>query len=259
MSEDSAASRSDRSSEVRTSGEGGPDVPDIYTSGEYLLSNAAWHEPDGPWKAEQVRSFLDELRLSPQSISDVGCGTGLILETLGRMFHAPLLVGFEVSEYCIEAIRAKASPVQVVVGSAGTYTENRFDLCLILDVIEHVEDYLGFMRSLRHLADVFIYHVPLDMAVQTVARSSPLMQSRASIGHLHYFSHETAIASVEHAGYEVIGWRYTTGSPDYRTSPQRKAIVDSTRAVSTRVLGPRLSARLLGGFSLLIAARRAEE
>lgn len=231
----------------------------MYDDGAYLDANVGWHETDGLWKANRVHDLLGALALKPRSICDIGCGTGAVLDHLGGILgNDPNLMGFEVSRSAVELAHTKHPGVHILLGKAQEYSEQRFELALVLDVIEHVEDYLGFMRSVRHLADMFIFHIPLDMSVQTVARMSPLMLSRESIGHLHYFSSETARASVEYAGYDIVGDIFTTGSPDHRGSKARKSFGDMVRATGTRLVGSAVTARVLGGFSLLVAARPTE-
>jgi len=228
----------------------------IYNSGRYLDGNIGWHEGDAYWKATRVHALLSRMNVVPGSICDIGCGTGAILHHLGEMSgNSPSLTGFEISRHCVDEIRKKRPSIEVVPIDASTYALRKFDLALVLDVVEHVEDYLGFMRSLHHLADLFIFHIPLDMSVQTVARSSPLTRSRSTIGHIHYFSYETALASLEDAGFEIVETAFTTGSPEYRGPSWRRGAVMTARSLTTRLIGQRLSARLLGGFSLLAAVR----
>ena len=63
-----------------------------------------------------------------------------------------------------------------------------FDFGAPPNVFEHVEDYLGFLRSLTRLGRQFIFHIPLDMNAQMVLRDEPIMRVRREVGHLHYFS-----------------------------------------------------------------------
>ncbi len=230
--------------------------PNMYSSDTYLNANETWHEPDGEWKADKVYSLLMGLGLHPQSICDIGCGTAAVLDHLGQVLgQSVALTGFEISQHAVRLAKAHHPNVTILQEDAETYRGQTFDLALVLDVVEHVEDYLGFMRSIRPLADIFIFHVPLDMAIQTVARMTPIMQSREAIGHLHYFSQETAQASIELAGYEILAHTLTTGSPDSRSSLFRKRAVDLLRSLTSKVVGEPNAARILGGFSLLVAAR----
>jgi 2-polyprenyl-3-methyl-5-hydroxy-6-metoxy-1,4-benzoquinol methylase len=85
----------------------------------------------------------------------------------------------------------------------------RYDLALCIDVFEHVPDYLGFLKTLRGRGEHVMFHIPLDLSAQMVLRGSPLIRARELVGHLHYFTEETALASLRDAGITVIDTAYT--------------------------------------------------
>jgi len=45
-----------------------------------------------------------------------------------------------------------------------------FDSLLCIDVFEHVEDYIGFVKTLKSKATYKIFHIPLDISVLSVIR-----------------------------------------------------------------------------------------
>ena len=138
--------------------------------------------------------------------------------------------------------------------TAESLTET-FDLVLLLDVFEHVEDYMGFLRSLRRLGRKFIFHIPLDMTVQMVLRDEPVMRVRKTVGHLHYFSRNTALATLRDTGYEVEDWFYSdTRTAAYRSWGQR--LLKLPRRMLMK-MAPDFAVRLLGGNPLTVLARPA--
>lgn len=230
-----------------------PEEENIYLSGEYIRRNPTWGEKDARWKATRVISHLQSLDVRPESICDIGCGTGAVLNRLSTAFPQASVTGYEISPQAIAVGSARYPSVKLIQGSAFDYSET-FDVALALDVMEHVDDYIGFVRGMTGKARLSVLHIPLDMAVQTVARMGPLLRSRQTVGHLHYFSRETALATLEHAGFQVVAEEFTTASPDFRGSALRKRSVDAVRLAAHRVR-PHIAARLLGGFSLLVSAR----
>jgi len=40
-------------------------------------------------------------------------------------------------------------------------TQKRFDILLVIDVFEHIPDYIGFVRKCRNKEHRKIYHIPL--------------------------------------------------------------------------------------------------
>ncbi|HTE44863.1 MAG TPA: hypothetical protein VK636_06435, partial [Gemmatimonadaceae bacterium] len=128
-----------------------------------------------------------------------------------------------------------------------------FDLLLCMDVFEHVEDYMGFLRKLKQKATYKLFHIPLDMSVQTVLRSTPIVEARSRVGHLHYFSKETALLTLQDTGYEIVDWFYTPAGTERATTFGAK-IAKLPRQVFS-IVNADLAVRVLGGYSLLALAR----
>jgi hypothetical protein len=129
-----------------------------------------------------------------------------------------------------------------------------FDVVMAIDVFEHVEDYCGFLRQLRGKGNYKVFHVPLNLSVQTVLRGSPILEGRTRYGHIHYFTKETALATLSDVGYSVISWRYTSGSVELPTLGWKAALMTPARKLLF-ALSPDWAARLLGGYSLLVLAK----
>jgi SAM-dependent methyltransferase len=223
---------------------------DMYNDGRYLAKNPRWHEDDATWKAAQVLALLDDRNFLPESIVDIGCGTGGVLDVMARVLNGTRLVGYDPSSKAIEMVE-RSDKVELRVGTPEDVHE-RYDLLLSLDVFEHVEDYIGFLRSLRPLANWFMFHIPLDTSAHSVVRERPLLAVRASVGHLHYFTRGTALATLETAGFEVVCDRllFPKDMPNRRLKTR---IANIPRSLGRR-LGPQLSARILGGSTLIVLA-----
>src|SRR5881275_402524 len=168
----------------------------IYTDGKYLEQNQSWHVEDSPWKASKILKMLRKNNLHPQTICDVGCGAGEILVQLSRQLPDTKFFGYEISPqaYSLTASR-KTENIEFHFKNL-LEEEVHFDVVMAIDVIEHVEDYFSFLRELRKKADYKIFHIPLDLSVQTVLRSKPILAGRDQVGHIHYFTKETALASL---------------------------------------------------------------
>jgi SAM-dependent methyltransferase len=222
----------------------------MYNDGSYASKNPDWHEDDAPWKARQVLSMLDERNFRPESIVDIGCGTGGVLEVIADAMNGTRLVGYDPSSQAIGMVERSAR-VELRVGSAKDVHEH-YDLLLSLDVFEHVEDYIGFLRTLRPIADWFMFHIPLDASAQSIIRERPLLAARSNIGHLHYFTRGTALASLETAGFGIVRDRLLFPN-DMPNRKVKTRIANIPRGLGRR-LRPQLSARIFGGSTLLVLA-----
>ena len=128
-----------------------------------------------------------------------------------------------------------------------------FDLLLILDVVEHVEDFHGFLKRLRQKARYKIFHIPLDLCVQKLLRISTMLADMERVGHIHAFTRETAVAALERAGYNIIECTYIGKRLELPIRGWRPRLLRLPRRVFSSI-SPDLSSRVLGGWSLSVLA-----
>ena len=177
------------------------EIDDRYTSGEYLEKNPTFHVERADFKASNVRKMLDKHHPAIESVCDLGCGAGEVLKLLAS--EPPIgksFVGYELSPQGYAMACERSGPNLSFRNTNLFETTDRYDLLISLDVFEHVEDYLGFLRNARKHAKYFLYHIPLDMNAQAVLRGKPISHVRKKLGHLHYFSKESALASLTRYG-----------------------------------------------------------
>ena len=229
------------------------DAADIYKNGTYLEINETWHAEDSPWKARQISDILKVNRINPSSVCEVGCGAGEILRQLSQTLPNSSFVGYEMSPQAFELCKIRVSE-RVDFRLKNILDEDAFFDCLLcIDVFEHVEDYIGFLRALRAKANYKVFHIPLDVSVLSVMRSS-MLKMRARVGHLHYFTRETALATLIDCGYEIIDSRYTTPFKDLPSTTLKSALARTPRRIVFGI-SPDFAARLLGGCSFLVLAK----
>ncbi len=227
----------------------------IYRDGSYLKSNPSWHVEESPFKVRQIRRMIKRQKLAPKTVCDVGCGAGLVLAELQP--HLPsdcVCWGYDVSPDALAMSAGRANDKlrfrmrDIRKDQCDTY----FDLLLMLDVFEHVEDYMGLVRSVRSKAKQKLFHVPLDLSVQAVLRKNGLLLRRDHHAHLHYFTRETALRTLTDVGYTIVDYFYTPRCIELGDLFIQK-IVRIPRQLSF-ALAPDVTVRLLGGYSLLVLA-----
>jgi SAM-dependent methyltransferase len=237
-----------------------------YTDGTYLEHAPDWHAGDAEWKAGKVLEMIERHRLQPTSLCDVGCGAGEVLARLrSRMSPHTHFSGFDISPQAITLARAReAANLKFFNLDFARDAAEVFDVVLLLDVFEHVPDYLSFLTRLRQRGRRFIFHIPLDLHAQSVLRKSRYMLSmRREFGHLHYFSLETALATLADTGYRVLDHFYTWDHESLPLSarelwahPLRWGVQALDRALFT--WAPGLAASLRPHFNVLVLARGDE-
>lgn len=97
-------------------------------------------------RREIIQSLISEIAADGAAVLDIGCGTGFMLEALVPRYDA---WGLEPDAQ----VRARVRPSvrdRVHAGHTddlGALGSRRFDVVLLLDVLEHVEDDLGALTS----------------------------------------------------------------------------------------------------------------
>lgn len=229
---------------------------DLYVGGSYGEINPDWHAEDSEWKALKVLQMLEKHQITPTTVCEVGCGAGEVLKQLhDRMGNQTSFVGYDVSPHALDLCKSRETTrLRFELSSGVAQIQGSYDLMLIIDLIEHLPDYLGFLRSAHPLASHQLFHVPLDLSVQTVLRSRPLSRLRTSVGHIHYFTKQTALESLMDTGYEIVDYFYT--SPATELAPNSRLM--RAAAVPRKLLfslNQELAVRVMGGYSLIVLTR----
>src|SRR5262249_14444974 len=152
------------------------------------------------------------------------CGAGEVLRQLQMSIDSKVVFfGYEISPYAFDLSKSRANDrLHFKLADITQEKEEEFDLILVLDVVEHLEDYFSFLRALISRSNYKIIHIPLDLSVQTILRKNALLKRRDLHAHIHYFTKETALQMLKDCGYVVLDYFYTPRSVELGSEPIRK-------------------------------------
>jgi hypothetical protein len=225
----------------------------MYTDGDYLKNNPTWDVEDAPWKANLIFRMMEKHQLNPTTICEVGCGCGEILRQLQMKMPASVrLTGYEISPHAYELCKERSNDrLSFCLKNYCDETNNSCDIILLIDVIEHLEDYFSFLRDIKPKSPYKILHIPLEMFAIAVLYPRFLLGQRKNVGHLHHFSKETALQMLKDLGYEIIDYQYTMGYALSRHYGIKDTLLKIPRGLFYPVF-PDFSVQLFGGCSLLV-------
>jgi len=228
---------------------------DKYLSSDYIEKNPSWDSEDAPWKVSHVTALIADHPMHIDSICEVGCGSGACLAGMRKYIADVALYGYDIApdaagfwpEYVNQKIHFES-------GDFLTMATPRFDLILMLDVLEHVVDPHDFLCKIKNRADHFIFHFPLDLSASSVLREAPLLHVRRKVGHIHYFTKGLALELLDECGFEVVEARYTGAAFNAPQATLRTRLAQFPRRL-VYMLNKDFGVRLLGGETLMVLAK----
>ncbi|WP_049824047.1 bifunctional 2-polyprenyl-6-hydroxyphenol methylase/3-demethylubiquinol 3-O-methyltransferase UbiG [Bradyrhizobium sp. WSM2254] len=225
-----------------------------YRQDDYAVENPEWHEEDAPWKAAHIRTILERNHIQWRTLADIGCGTGAIVGVLSKHYPQSRMEGFEVSPYAHDLSRKRASENLSFSMENAFQCGKQFDVAMAIDVVEHVENPFEFLRAMRTMSRWQVIHIPLDMNALAVGRGWVLPEARRSLGHIHYFSRDSALSMIAESGLETIDSFYTAWAIDQSYKTWKKRLAAWPRRLAFRA-APDATVRLVGGWSLMVLSR----
>jgi SAM-dependent methyltransferase len=232
-------------------------MENIYTNGLYLQNNPDWGQKDAAWKAGVIAEILALNNCAPKEITEVGCGSGAVLYHLSNLLQASVRYkGYDISAQAISMAKNLPTNNRIEYLNEDWIQESlTTDCLLIIDVLEHVEDYYGFLKNIRKKANSFVFHIPLDLSCRTILKPHVLLQQRNKVGHIHYFTKDLVVWMLKDSGYTIIDSFYTKPFIDTTTAKGFKNSIKKLLRNFSFWIHKDVSASLWGGYSIMILAK----
>lgn len=226
----------------------------IYNNGVYLDNHPTWHCEDSLWKAKHIIKLLNKNNINPVSICEAGCGAGEILCNLYRQLPDNIdYFGYDISKDAHILCKTKENErLHFYLKDITNENDKYFDLLMLIDVVEHIEDYIGFIKKIKDKGKYKFFKVPLEISARRALFPSCFLKSRKINGHIHYFNKEMFLAVLEDCGYKVVDV-YCTYDP-FKVVDLKSAIV-KILIKSFNFINKDLALNLIGGYSLFVIAQ----
>ena len=227
----------------------------MYTNRKYQENNPTWHIEDSPWKADHIFRLIQKHHLEPRTICEVGCGSGEILRQLSTLMPSPVtFTGYEISPQAFDLCQQQKKDRISFKLKNFTDDDVSCDLILLIDLIEHLEDFFSFLRTIKRRSTYKILHIPLELFVLAVVYQQFLLGQKKKVGHLHFFSKDLALQHLRDLGYEIIDYSYTAGYSLERDFGIKDRILRIPRRFLFP-LAPDFTVKVCGGYSLLVLVK----
>jgi hypothetical protein len=149
--------------------------PIIYTSAPASVSMTDhWYEaahPEHFWirrRFDVMDRLAGSLIRNAHSIGEIGCGNGLVQKSI-EDHYGKAVAGFDLNEHALKQNLSRLSPCYCYdVHQRAEEFRAKFDVLLLFDVLEHIEDESAFLQSVKfHISrsGVLIVNVPALQAL----------------------------------------------------------------------------------------------
>jgi SAM-dependent methyltransferase len=150
----------------------------------------------------EARKLLRQIGIHPRRILDFGCGSGLFTRCLGDLLPSKAVVGSDFhADPPVELADRLYVPNDQLSGERGT-----FDLVLAMHVIEHDDDPIELLRSIKTLGGkdcTFVFEVPnVDCVWARIFGQS--WDAWYLPFHRTHFSRQSLRGLLERSGFEII-------------------------------------------------------
>ncbi len=112
---------------------------------------------------EVMKRLADSVVRNSKRAAEIGCGNGLLQKDIEDYYGIPV-AGFELNEVALQKNVSRLSPLYCYnIHQRNPEFRAHFDLLLLFDVLEHIEDEFGFLQSVKfHMADAgtLVINVP---------------------------------------------------------------------------------------------------
>jgi SAM-dependent methyltransferase len=165
----------------------------------------AWRAHGARLKAGHVVELCSRAGLRPQTLVEIGCGDGALLEELGARGLARTLDGFELSAPAAELARKRTIPgarrIEAYDGARVPADDGAYDLAVLSHVLEHVPDPPALLAEAARVARWVLVEVPLEDN-RSAGRPAKRAQAR-EIGHIQSFDRDDMHALLRGAGLDL--------------------------------------------------------
>ncbi len=228
----------------------------LYTDGTYLNNNPTWDAGDVEWKFKKISPLLNDfLNTSAHlHVCEIGCGGGGLLYKLAKLYPQHNFTGWDISPDAAKFWNYNETNISFHAGDIfKNISKNHYDIILLIDVIEHVENPHAFLAGVKEISNNCFFHVPLDLSAMSVVFDHKLLRVRRQVGHVHYFTKALFLELLCKADFTL---KYASYSNSWKDSPKKtfKTNVVNIFRFITNFISPDLNARLFGGNTLFAFA-----
>jgi trans-aconitate methyltransferase len=186
-----------------------PDNYKLYEENWQDWNNMKIHGPASNFLRYLITESLDSIdsKYSVRSVLDVGCGEGTNTALIAKLFSDASVIGIDFSLTGIECAQQRYK-FQNLLFKHDINSEAlnlKYDLVTCFEVIEHVEDWKGFLKMIASASDKYVL-------ISTP--TGKMREFEVNVGHLRNFKKNEVENEMQNLGFKTVR-AYYAGFPFY--------------------------------------------
>jgi hypothetical protein len=152
---------------------------------------------------EVLQELAGQFIHASRYIAEIGCGNGLLQRAIEKGYGREV-AGFDLNEFALKKNLSRISHIYCYdIYAKHAEFQNRFDLLLLFDVLEHISDEDGFLSAAK-----FHFNPGGKLVVNVPAGQWAFSQYDKAAGHVRRYSIHSLADSACRNGFKVARWTY---------------------------------------------------
>lgn len=177
---------------------------------EQVDAEAEWLRRGAIEKANSIERLLRECGIHPNTLLELGCGTGAVILECQKRGLAQRYVAADYSEEAIQYLKRQSTNIETIctdITALGAF-RGQVDVVILSHVLEHLEVPAAFLQSLRQIEfSYLIAEVPLEDLFAGKLKSWLWDRTRNTSGHVQFFTAPSFARLLASSNLTVLGSR----------------------------------------------------
>lgn len=160
-------------------------------------------------KVDSIETLMARSKIVPDSILELGCGSGAVIGEIQRRGLASNCYGVDFSEDAINLMKSSYPKIYAktadVTKLPNPFDVDAFDIVVVSHTIEHLEDPYSFLRAIEKINFKYlIAEVPLENLFFGRVKSVFKDRKNNSAGHVQFFTSKSFKNIFNKTKYKII-------------------------------------------------------
>lgn len=174
-----------------------------------LEQEAQWLALSAPQKVESIVQLLLRENIKPNSILELGCGTGSVIRECQRRGLAKEYFAVDSSKQALNYLQQNSKNIKTLqadITKQKNYFNQKFDVIILSHVLEHIHDETVFLQFLKANLNYkyLIIEVPLENLFFSRIKNLFRDRTKNAAGHVNFYTSNSFFKLIENNNFQIL-------------------------------------------------------